>query len=80
MGAISWAGTVAGALIAVATVLRWTVRRIARSARWITAVVALPATLDRLSASVDALARILDRPYPQEPPCSPDCPSLSAGT
>ncbi len=81
MGAVTWAGTVAAALIAVGTVLRWTVRRVMRSARWVSAVVELPAKVDRLSCSVDALTRALtERPSTVlEPPCS-TFPHRSAGT
>jgi ABC-type sulfate transport system permease component len=52
---LQWAGTAAAALIAIGTLLRWTVRRLVRGARWIGAVIELPETVDRLGASVDTL-------------------------
>jgi hypothetical protein len=61
MGDLQWIGTAAAALIAIGTVLRWTVRRLFRAARWVGAVVELPETVDRLSTSVDTLTRSVDR-------------------
>lgn len=60
MGGLQWAGTAAAALIAIGTVLRWTVRRLVRGARWAAAVIELPETVDRLSASVDTLTTSVD--------------------
>lgn len=61
MFTLQWAGTAAAALIAIGTVLRWLVRRLVRGARWVGAVVELPETVDRLSASVDTLRVSVDR-------------------
>jgi hypothetical protein len=61
MFTLQWVGTLAGALIAVGTVLRWTLRRLVRGARWVGAVVELPETVDRLSTSVDTLRTSVDR-------------------
>lgn len=55
MGTLQWAGTAAAALIAIGTLLRWTVRRLVQSARWVSAVIELPETVDRLGQSVDTL-------------------------
>jgi hypothetical protein len=67
MGTLQWAGTAAAALIAIGTVMRWTLRRLVRSARWVAAVIELPETVDRLSmavctltTSVDVLSRSVD--------------------
>lgn len=57
---LQWAGMAAGALIAIGTVLRWTVRRLLRASRWVTAVIALPGTVDRLGQSVDTLTGSVD--------------------
>jgi hypothetical protein len=57
---LQWAGTAAAALIAIATVLRWTVLRLVRSARWVNAVIDLPETVDRLTTSVDTLTTSVD--------------------
>lgn len=57
---LQWAGTVAAALIAIATVLRWTWLRVVRGARWVTAVIDLPETVDRLGGSVDTLTVSVD--------------------
>lgn len=56
MDAITWAGTVAGALIAVATVVHWTIRRAIRVGTWLAAAVQLPTEVDRLAASVTDLS------------------------
>lgn len=56
MNALTWAGTVAGALIAIATVLHWTVRRAMRLGNWLAAAVRLPDEVDRLAHSVTALS------------------------
>jgi hypothetical protein len=61
MGDLQWVGTAAAALIAIGTVLRWTVRRLVRGVRWVGAVVELPETVDRLSTSVDTLRVSVDR-------------------
>ncbi|WP_399559105.1 hypothetical protein OG762_52415 (plasmid) [Streptomyces sp. NBC_01136] len=60
MGAVQWAGTVAAALIAVGTLLRWTVRRLVRGAHWAAAVIELPETVERLAVSVDTLTNSVD--------------------
>lgn len=61
MDTLKWAGTVAGALIALGTVARWAVLRLVRGARWVGAVIELPETVDRLGESVDTLRRSVDR-------------------
>jgi hypothetical protein len=55
MGWLQWAGTAAAALIAIGTLVRWTIRRLVLTARWVTAVIELPETVDRLAVSVDTL-------------------------
>ena len=54
------AGTSAGACIAIGTVLRWLLRRLVRGARWVTAVIELPETVDGLRGSVDTLTTSVD--------------------
>ena len=56
MTALTWAGTVAGALIAVGTLLRWAVRRAIRFGTWAAAAVRLPTVVDDLAHSVTALS------------------------
>lgn len=56
MNTLTWLGTVAGTLIAVGTVLRWTLRRTLRAARWVAAVVRLPDVVDDLAHSVADLS------------------------
>jgi hypothetical protein len=71
---LQWVGAAAGALIAIGTVLRWAIRRIRRASRWVTAIIVLPETVDRLghnvetlTGSVATLARALHRhPAPVE--------------
>jgi ABC-type sulfate transport system permease component len=60
MGTLQWAGTAAAALIAIGTVLRWTLRRLVRGARWVAAVIELPETVDRLSLAVGTLTTSVD--------------------
>jgi hypothetical protein len=60
MGGLQWAGTAAAALIAIGTVLRWTIRRLVRGARWAAAVIELPETVDRLSTNVRDLTVAVD--------------------
>lgn len=57
---LQWAGAVAAALIAIATVLRWTIRRLVRASRWVAAVIELPGTVERLGSSVDTLTSSVD--------------------
>jgi hypothetical protein len=57
---LQWAGTAAAALIAIGTVLRWTIRRLIRGARWTAAVIDLPDTVERLAVSVDTLTNSVD--------------------
>lgn len=64
MNALLWAGTVAGALAAIGTVLRWTLRRLVRVGIWAAAVSALPDVVDQLARSVDQLARRVDQLQP----------------
>lgn len=61
MGDLQWAGATAAALIAIGTVLRWTLRRLVRGARWAAAVIELPETVDQLRHSVDSLAVSVER-------------------
>lgn len=56
MNLFTWAGTVAGALIAVGTVVHWTIRRAIRVGTWVAAAVRLPAEVDRLAVAVTDLA------------------------
>lgn len=74
MNALTWAGGVAGAVLAIGTLLRYVLRRTLRAAAWIAAVIALPdnvrhlaetittlsTTVDRLTESVDTLQRSTD--------------------
>lgn len=55
MGALVWLGTAAGALIAVGTVLRWTLRRTIRAGAWLAALVRLPYEVAQLADSVHDL-------------------------
>jgi hypothetical protein len=55
MSDVTWAGTIAGALIAIATVLHWTVKRAIQLGRWLAAAVQLPEEVGRLALSVTAL-------------------------
>jgi hypothetical protein len=55
MSDITWAGTIAGALIAIATVLHWAITRAIRVGTWLAAAVQLPAEVDRLAGSVTQL-------------------------
>lgn len=52
---LTWAGTIAGALIAIATVLHWAVKKAIQLGRWLAAVVQLPDEVRRLAVSVTAL-------------------------
>lgn len=73
-GELQWAGTAAAALIAIATVVRWTWLRIVRYARWARAMTVLPEavgglqhSVETLTGSVDTLSRALHRhPSPIE--------------
>jgi hypothetical protein len=60
MFTLQWAGTAAAALIAIGTLLRWMVRRLVVTARWVSAVIELPETVDRLGDSVDILRTSVD--------------------
>jgi hypothetical protein len=60
MGAVQWAGTVAAALIAIGTLLRWTLRRLLIATRWASAVITLPETVHHLSQSVETLTTSVD--------------------
>jgi hypothetical protein len=60
MFTLQWAGTAAAALIAIGTVLRWMIRRLVLTARWVGAVIELPDTVDRLGDSVDTLRTSVD--------------------
>lgn len=74
MGAVTWAGGLAAALIALGTLARYLVRRTVRALVWVSALVRLPetvdrlaVTVDRLTVSVDHLAAVVDRPAVPEP-------------
>lgn len=55
MNTLILAGTVSGALVAVGTVLRWTLRRTIRAGTWVAALVRLPREVAALSRSVTDL-------------------------
>lgn len=57
---LQWAGMVAGSLIAIGTVARWTWRRLVLTARWSAAMIELPGHVARLSESVDTLRASVD--------------------
>jgi hypothetical protein len=57
-------GTLAGALIAIGTVVRYAIRRLIRATVWAAAVVRLPDTLTELSTAVGSLAAAVDRLQP----------------
>lgn len=67
MNAVTWAGSIAGALLAIGTLVRYVIRRMIRAAVWVAAAVQLPEevarlsdTVDRLTVSVAALATAVD--------------------
>lgn len=55
MTAVTWLGSIAGALLAIGTLTRYLVRRTMRAAVWTAAAVRLPSTVDRLAVAVDTL-------------------------
>lgn len=61
MNALTWAGTLAGALIAIGTLTRYLIRRTVRAAVWAAAAVRLPVTVDRLADTVTTLTGAVDR-------------------
>lgn len=61
MNALTLAGTLAGALIAIGTVARYLIRRTVRAAVWAAAAVRLPTTVDRLADTVTTLTGTVDR-------------------
>lgn len=61
MTGLVWAGTVAGALIAVGTVLGWTLRRLLRLGLWAAAISALPASVEQLGGAVSALSTSVEQ-------------------
>jgi outer membrane murein-binding lipoprotein Lpp len=60
-GALVWAGSIAGALIAIGTLARYLLRRLVRAAVWTAAAIRLPETVDRLSDTVNDLTTSVDR-------------------
>jgi outer membrane murein-binding lipoprotein Lpp len=60
VNALTIAGTVAGALIAISTVLHWTIRHAVTAGAWLAAALRLPAEVDRLAASVTRLSTSVD--------------------
>jgi outer membrane murein-binding lipoprotein Lpp len=56
VNALTIAGTAAGALIAVGTVLHWTIRHAIRVGTWAAAAVRLPAVVDDLAVAVTTLS------------------------
>jgi hypothetical protein len=56
MGALVTAGTIAAALIAIGTLLRWAFRRTIRTATWMSAAIRLPTVVSHLARSVTDLS------------------------
>lgn len=61
MDALTVAGSIAAALIALGTVVRYLIRRTLRAAAWTAAAIRLPAEVERLSTSVTVLSVSVDR-------------------
>lgn len=52
---LTWAGTIAGALIAIATVLHWAITRAIRLGTWLAGAVELPTEVARLAVATTEL-------------------------
>ncbi len=61
MTALTWAGTLAGALIAIGTLARYLIRRVLRAAVWAAAAVRLPDTVTTLADTVTTLTGTVER-------------------
>jgi len=61
MNTLTWAGGVAGALLAIGTLTRYLLRRAWRAGRWAVAAVRLPDTVDHLAVTVGTLTGAVDR-------------------
>lgn len=61
MNALTWAGGVAGAVLAIGTLARYLIRRTVRAAVWAAAAARLPTVVEQLAGTVRTLTDSVDR-------------------